>query len=496
MVGICAGERKGTRKGDIIIPGKVASISNGKVIDGYFKSGNRFHSIDDDLRKDVSSFVEVHWKKLQKELIERWDKAFIDNKKNLSLTKNQQGNWPKLHFEEKLVMAQVFHVLAYSESFDDLKSYASREVIALEMESAALAYTVEKMAAPKSKWLIIKGVQDYADGTKDHRFREFCSWVSFSVLTSFLQKYLRELWNHKVNLSNQKTNRKHLVSHDLEEAYRIGNFDLTTEIGRKAHRASPSNAKIWRTYIRALLRKQMYTDAAEVIDIADYYVAEFAKMGKPLTFDVHSSYLLGKADFFRRIGKIEDSEIYVESILNEAQSYRLGKNNNVAEALHLKGRIAMKRFEDSSRTEYLKEAENYFNNAFCMTPSKYWAGTLFLLAKHLQGENIACENGVICDVMNTIQKNIKDTPLRPVPRIYMIRLNALLIAANIKSFSYLQRIINKDISEYSSSIFIPDCFFVSLENDCRIMFHRSEQRHSRDELLSKIYYWASKMRKG
>ena len=96
---------------------------------------------------------------------------------------------------------------------------------------------------------------------------------------------------------------------------------------------------------------------------------------------------------------------------------------------------------------------------------------------------------------NVILNNIKDTPIRPAPRLYFIQLNALLVAAGLQTISDLQRVIDEDIGRCSLSVFLPDDFFVNLEDGCRIMFHKPEQRRSRDELLSKIYYWASKIRR-
>jgi nucleoside phosphorylase len=501
MVGICAGEQKTTKKGDIIIPGRVASISNGKESEReevLFRPGNRSHTINEDLRKELSSFISNHWDSSRKELIARWRKAFLKDRRKISIVEKKEDDWPKIHFEEKLFMAQVFHVRAYSGSFEDLKTYASREVIALEMEAAALAYTVEKITS-NSKWLIIKGVQDYANGKKDHKYREFCSWASFSILVDFLRKNLRRLWQHKVKFSCRRIENFYCIDNDLEDTYRVGDFEKAIEIGAKIHHSHPCNMSILRTYIRALLRKKRYNDAAEVIDVSDYYlhhenILSARRKINPCENDLNKlNYYIGKADYFRRIGNSNDANVYVERVLNSPRQHN---DECVAEAHYMKGHINLGLYDSTGDYEWLREAESCFCEAFEMDSRKYWAGTLCLIVKHLRGEKFSNDISAISGIEKTIDMHIHDTPLRPAPRMYRFRLNALLVSEGIRDFNYLRKIIMEDSLNCFGKLYLPDCFFSSLENDCRKrIFFKCEQGKLRDELLSLLYYWASKVRR-
>ncbi len=64
----------------------------------------------------------------------------------------------------------------------------NRETIALDMEGAAIA---ELAVREEKRFLVVKAVQDFANGQKDDTFRAFGCRASAMFLVAFLQKYLK-----------------------------------------------------------------------------------------------------------------------------------------------------------------------------------------------------------------------------------------------------------------------------------------------------------------
>jgi nucleoside phosphorylase len=60
-----------------------------------------------------------------------------------------------------------------------------RTVIGLEMEAAAIAQVAHRLDVPR--WIVVKGVMDYADPNKDDRFKAFAAAASSQVLMRILQ---------------------------------------------------------------------------------------------------------------------------------------------------------------------------------------------------------------------------------------------------------------------------------------------------------------------
>lgn len=69
-------------------------------------------------------------------------------------------------------------------TWDMLKKYGVRTVLALEMEAAAIAQVAYRTEL--QRWIVVKGVMDYADPKKDDRFKPFAARASAEVLLEFL----------------------------------------------------------------------------------------------------------------------------------------------------------------------------------------------------------------------------------------------------------------------------------------------------------------------
>jgi nucleoside phosphorylase len=61
------------------------------------------------------------------------------------------------------------------------------------MEAYAVAKAVQSHHPNGIKWMIIKGVQDFADSEKSDDYREYSAFVSVQFLIMFLKEHMSAL---------------------------------------------------------------------------------------------------------------------------------------------------------------------------------------------------------------------------------------------------------------------------------------------------------------
>jgi purine-nucleoside phosphorylase len=486
MVGICAGESKNKVKmGDIVIPGQVASICNGKQTGrNQVEPGNRYHTLKDNIQRELSQFESSRWTVVAGEIGTR------------GLDICGRHLVPRLHFEEKIVMAQVSHVMAFSDSFEELRAFAAnRNVLALEMESAALAYAVEKVTDDKGLWLTVKGVQDHADAKKNHRLRPFCSWASFHTLQRFLEYQLAECWRSKPQIrSHGAAEDSDSDTQEMTSQYRQGNFHAAQRAGQRAFKAAPKAPSIWHFYLSTLLRIGQHAIAADMIDIADYEIQIRSFDTAELDKQQVTRYLVRKAEYFFRVGHLKDARQVVQGILDSCGE-DVEMRSSKAEAIYLRGRIALWEYYENADPQRLAEAGNDFSEATELAASKYWAAVAWLMTVHLQDSAKPLPLTLIVSTETRLREEIAAYPHRPAPRIYRLRLLAVQVAAREKKFEELQAEIEREAHECRNKLVLPDDFFRDFESDCRLLFDSPSRRYEQDMLLSLIYHWASIVRK-
>jgi nucleoside phosphorylase len=82
-------------------------------------------------------------------------------------------------------MASGAAVVKTGVTWDHLEEQGVRSILALEMEAATVATTAQTFQIPH--WLVVKGVMDYADPTKDDRYKAFAAKSSAEVLFKLLR---------------------------------------------------------------------------------------------------------------------------------------------------------------------------------------------------------------------------------------------------------------------------------------------------------------------
>src|SRR5262249_45715039 len=65
-----------------------------------------------------------------------------------------------------------------------------RDTVAIDMEGAAFGLVMSRH--PQTRWLIVKGVCDYADQTKNDAYHDYPAYASASYALRFIQAYVTE----------------------------------------------------------------------------------------------------------------------------------------------------------------------------------------------------------------------------------------------------------------------------------------------------------------
>lgn len=514
MVGVCAGAvNKGLKGGDIVVPGMVESISNGKRTPGVdgkegFRNAGRSHRLDEKLREAVANFSYMTWPQVAQEIVETFKIAKLF----------PQSTKPRLHHGTEIVMGQVFHVLAYPGAVEELQEDVNRRIAALEMESAALAYAAE--SADRTPWIIIKGVQDDATITKDDRYRKCGAWGSYHALTGLVSEHLGHLWLDKkfsvrqipqgVKIAKAQSD----VITKLHDLYRAGQLALAHDVGTQAMTDWPYDSRIWMEYLKVLMRLSDYDGAADLIDVADYYLqADGFTIGDDAR-PALAQYKIRRAEYYLRVGHVEVAIKSLEKLQKELDGIlkKQGKEDRtfqnaakgklkdlyvqLSEVHYLLGRAAMMKYHYHRSGNDLNVAHEAFFQALeiarKLKEGKYWIFFAALFVRYVRDstydQTIAEQTATRIEL--ALSKKGQET--RPAPRIY--RLRALMIeAANSGNFERMAETIDQDKKDLKGKLFIPADFFRDFEQDCRLVFKSNFTQ--RDRALSMIYDWAAEVRK-
>ena len=160
MVGICAGRVGKTNLGDLIIASNVFDYTAGKHYVDHFGPRPKSYPVDDTLSTYiVSSVLENH------ELIGQIIDAYQGDKNLPSL--------PTIHFKP---MASGTAVVDDKNIIDEV-TRTQDDLAGIDMEAYAVAVSANIL---RTKWLVIKTVQDFANGEKTATESTIRSYAAFS----------------------------------------------------------------------------------------------------------------------------------------------------------------------------------------------------------------------------------------------------------------------------------------------------------------------------
>lgn len=174
MVGICAGRKEKTQLGDIVIASNVFDYTAGKHYIDRFGPRPRSYPIDDSLAGYIgASVIENH------ELIGRIVDGYQGDKPNHSISIQFK---PLASGTAVIDDPQIIEEIAKTQ--DDL--------VGIDMEAYALAVSSNIL---RTKWIVVKTVQDFADGDKAQTEKGIRTFAAYSS-AKLLQQILGDLSNY------------------------------------------------------------------------------------------------------------------------------------------------------------------------------------------------------------------------------------------------------------------------------------------------------------
>lgn len=174
MTGICAGRRDKTRLGDIIIAKDVFDYSLAKINNDCIENRPSHKIIKSYLEEFVGNNFVTHSDKIYADIADKFLGDVPDYKNHIHLAPMASGPW----------------VVNNKNVFEKISEHISSACIAIDMEAYAVALAAEQLETP---WLVMKCVQDFADGEKDENeihSRTYASYCSTYLLCENISKII------------------------------------------------------------------------------------------------------------------------------------------------------------------------------------------------------------------------------------------------------------------------------------------------------------------
>jgi len=178
MTGICAGDRRKVRLGDLVVAQYAYYYEEGKIV--REPEGSSLHQVETKTA-DPSSQVIQYAKGF-----DSWKEAIREMKR---LKLNRQL---RVDEEPRCIVAPMASGMAVREDdpFPQLREKYNRNTVALDMEAATF-YSAFR-AVPHIHALVVKGVCDYADMSKNDAYHDYAARASAVYLLSFIQEFVTE----------------------------------------------------------------------------------------------------------------------------------------------------------------------------------------------------------------------------------------------------------------------------------------------------------------
>lgn len=175
MVGICAGRKDKVSLGDVIIAEPTWDWGSGKISSDQGES--KFLPSPHQLAMDPDTAA----------LLRAMTK---DDVVLAGIKKASRGNKPKTELKAHIgPLVSGAAVVAHKPTFNLLLDQ-HRGILGVDMEAYAVAAAVMGSAKPRPKFLIVKGVSDFADENKDDDYQEFAASVSANFLLTAAKECL------------------------------------------------------------------------------------------------------------------------------------------------------------------------------------------------------------------------------------------------------------------------------------------------------------------
>ena len=175
MCGICAGVKGNVKIGDLVVFSPVFDYSFGKYVSKTFYPDYSQRQINNKIRNIVEQL--------------RIDKNFLHNIKD-----NCDFNKPAEDIAVHICPSCSGSAVVMSEEIIKMVMSHQRKLGAIDMESYAVAEAAHVATNKEVPWLIVKGVQDYANNDKDDKYRKYAAYISVEFLKKFIENYFADFY--------------------------------------------------------------------------------------------------------------------------------------------------------------------------------------------------------------------------------------------------------------------------------------------------------------
>lgn len=175
MCGVCAGVENRVDLGDIIVFSPVFDYGAGKYNDGVFLPDYRQKTLNGEIKQIVDKMsADVE---LCRRIKDSW-------KVNIGKPSTEL----KIHIQPSGAGSAV---ITDKEVIEQIRNH-QRTLVGIDMESFAIAEAAYETSTKEVPWLVVKGVQDYANPFKNDDHREYAAHVSAVFLKEFIYEYFKD----------------------------------------------------------------------------------------------------------------------------------------------------------------------------------------------------------------------------------------------------------------------------------------------------------------
>ena len=238
MTGVCAGDAQRVQLGDLVVADRTFTYDNGKfMLDEHGRSVYLHDTMTYQLDANILQFLG---------LFDDWKPLVADLER------------PPSSPEQREIACHVKAVASGStvradHSFEDIRAPV-RGTVAIDMEGAAFGLVMSRH--PLVPWLVVKGVCDYADKTKNDTYHDYAARASALYALSFIRAYVTnerlprpdrhrgrpsEVWNVPYRRNLYFTGRDELLDRLNQQFSSATQDDLTTT--RRAALTQPQAIK-------------------------------------------------------------------------------------------------------------------------------------------------------------------------------------------------------------------------------------------------------------
>lgn len=466
MVGMCAGDRKVLKLGDVVIATSTLRHDHGKLEKRSSPTRLTFHhrhepiKIEEELTTQLRTYVLEHYEVQGTSDIKQEGEFKVAF--GVIATGNQVTKVPG-----------VFSYLKQQIVPSLLGDEHNRTLIGLEMEAYSVAYAAKNSRIPV--WLVVKGVSDFADRHKHDEAQpsaiQNATLVTLDILKEVIAgRFVRSIEKDAIALEQK-----------AQSAFLCGNIEEAKSAATQAHQLGRRSTLTRRRYLHSLTQFGEYDAAWKAIE--DYRRTGTVALNDHVTTEVAATILW-------REGQYDGAQklLSAERIKGHRQLLYLRAVNEVLRIEsedHCRGSVAGK-----TSVSHLKKARNLLDRAMRMqiggAPPWWIMVNLYWVLRLLNAsdEEQAAE---FRRASESLHRTINESG-KGAPRLYLLFL--LATAGNRTEFDRQAEKMSRDISGIQVPLELMDTIYERLE-----ILHRRGILADYQDYWTRICRWLRRARK-